>query len=189
MLRRVPALVAAILMLAAGLGVRAVTTGAFAKYAGVALYAALVYTLVVVLVPRWRPLWTAAVAVAFCWLVEFAQLTGVPADLSARSGLARLVLGSTFHPPDLFWYVVGVAATAGADILVRRAAARGFLGHPTILTTRAQARATAQRPCAGPGRTGSRCSRPPGPPFRPAAPGRSPAGIPARRAGVRRPDR
>jgi len=121
---RIAALVAAILILAAGLGVRAVTTGAFAKYGGVALYAALVYTLVVLLVPRWRPLWTGLVAVGFCWLVEFAQLTPYPADLSARSGLARLVLGSTFHPPDLFWYVAGVAAAAGLDALVRRAAAR-----------------------------------------------------------------
>jgi hypothetical protein len=121
---RLPALAAAVLILAAGLGVRAVTSGAFAKYAGVALYAALVYTLVVVMVPRWRPLRTGLVAVGFCWLVEFAQLTPYPADLSARSGLARLVLGSTFHPPDLFWYAVGVAAVAGLDTLVRRAAAR-----------------------------------------------------------------
>jgi hypothetical protein len=125
MLTRVATLAAAILILAAGLGVRAATTGAFAKYAGVALYAALVYTLVLLLVPRWRPLWTALVAVGFCWLVEFAQLTPYPADLSARSGLARLVLGSTFHPPDLFWYAVGVAAVAGLHALVRRAAVRG----------------------------------------------------------------
>jgi hypothetical protein len=125
MLTRVAALAAAILILAAGLGVRAATTGAFAKYAGVALYAALVYTLVLLLVPRWRPLWTALVAVGFCWLVEFAQLTPYPADLSARSGLARLVLGSTFHPPDLFWYAVGAAAVACLDALVRRAVARG----------------------------------------------------------------
>jgi hypothetical protein len=122
---RVAALVAATLILVAGLTVRAVTTGGFAKYAGVTLYAALVYALVVALAPRLRPLWTAGVAAAFCWLVEFAQLTPVPADLSARSGLARLVLGSTFHPPDLFWYVAGVAAMAGFDAVIRRAVARG----------------------------------------------------------------
>jgi hypothetical protein len=122
---RVAALTAAGLILIAGLTVRAVTTGALAKYAGVALYAALVYALVVVLVPSLRPLWTAVVAVGFCWLVELAQLTPYPAELSARSALARLVLGSTFHPPDLFWYAVGVAVVAGIDALVRRAAARG----------------------------------------------------------------
>jgi hypothetical protein len=122
---RIAAVLAAGLILAAGLTVRAVTTGAFAKYAGVALYAALVYALIVVLAPRLRPLWTAVVAVGFCWLVEAAQLTPYPAELSARSGLARLVLGSTFHPPDLFWYAVGVAVVAGIDAAVRRAAARG----------------------------------------------------------------
>jgi hypothetical protein len=63
--------------------------------------------------------------VAFCWLVEFAQLTPYPEELSDRSVLARLVLGSTFNPPDLFWYVVGVAVVAGIDILLRRAAVRG----------------------------------------------------------------
>jgi hypothetical protein len=123
--RRVAALAAALVILIAGLTVRQVTTGAFAKYAGVALYAALVYALAVFLVPRWRPLWTALAAAAFCWLVEFAQLTPYPAELSDRSGLARLVLGSTFNPPDLFWYVVGVAVAAGIDALLRPAAARG----------------------------------------------------------------
>jgi hypothetical protein len=54
--------------------------------------------------------------VAFCWLVEFAQLSPYPAELSDRSTLARLVLGSTFNPPDLFWYVAGVAVAAGADL-------------------------------------------------------------------------
>jgi len=122
---RVVAAVAAVVILAAGLTVRQVTTGAFAKYAGVALYAALVYALVVLLVPRWRPLWTALAAVAFCWLVEFAQLTPYPAELSDRSVLARLALGSTFNAPDLFWYVAGVAVVAGADALLRRAAVRG----------------------------------------------------------------
>jgi hypothetical protein len=111
----------AAVILAAGLTVRAVTSGGFAKYAGVALYASLVYALVVILAPRLSPRWAALAAVGFCWLVEFAQLTPYPADLSARNGLARLVLGSTFNAPDLFWYVVGVAAVYGADVAFRRA--------------------------------------------------------------------
>jgi hypothetical protein len=111
---RITAAVVAVVILVAGLGVRAVFGGAFAKYTGVALYAALVYALVLVVLPRARAWHAAAAAVAFCWLVEFAQLTPYPADLSDRSVLARLVLGSTFHPPDLIWYVVGVAATAVA---------------------------------------------------------------------------
>jgi len=105
---RAKALLAALIVLLAGLGVRAFTGGVFAKYAGVALYAALVYTLVLLVVPRIRPLAGAAIALAFCWAVEFFQLTPIPADLSSRSVLARLVLGSTFNAPDLFWYAVGV---------------------------------------------------------------------------------
>lgn len=32
------------------------------------------------------------------------------AELARNSAVARLVLGSTFNPPDLFWYAVGAAA-------------------------------------------------------------------------------
>ncbi|MCX5208006.1 DUF2809 domain-containing protein [Kitasatospora sp. NBC_00240] len=98
---------AAVLTLVAGLGVRAVAAGEMAKYAGDALYTVLLCALVVLLAPRSRPRSAAAVALAVSWAVEFAQLTDVPAELSGRSTLARLVLGSTFNPPDLFWYLVG----------------------------------------------------------------------------------
>jgi Protein of unknown function (DUF2809) len=60
------------------------------------------------------------VALAFCWAVELAQLTPVPARLSERSVLARLALGSTFNTPDLFWYAVGVALAAVPHLFVRR---------------------------------------------------------------------
>jgi hypothetical protein len=105
---------AAVIILVAGLSVRHVFDGAFAKYAGDALYAALIYALALVVAPRARAWQAAAIATTFCWIVEFAQLTPYPARLSDHSGLARLVLGSTFNAPDLFWYVVGVAATAVA---------------------------------------------------------------------------
>lgn len=48
------------------------------------------------------------IAVAFCWLVEFLQLTGIPAALSERSVVARLALGVQFDATDLVWYLVGV---------------------------------------------------------------------------------
>lgn len=98
---------AALVTVAAGLGVRSVAGGEFAKYAGDALYTVLIHTVVVFLVPRVRPLTAAGSALAFSWAVEAAQLTGVPAELSGRSAVARLVLGSTFNAPDLFWYAVG----------------------------------------------------------------------------------
>jgi Protein of unknown function (DUF2809) len=110
---------AALAVLIIGLGVRALTTGGFAKYAGVASYATFVYTLVVLAAPRTRPVLAAPLALAICWLVEFAQITPVPAELSARSVLFRLALGSTFNGPDLFWYAVGAALAAAAHWVVQ----------------------------------------------------------------------
>ncbi len=98
---------AAVVVVGAGLGVRAAVGGPAGKYAGDLLYTLLLYALVIVAAPRARPVRVAAVALGVSWLAEFAQLTGVPAELSARSTLARLVLGSTFNPPDLLWYAVG----------------------------------------------------------------------------------
>ncbi|NUW45966.1 DUF2809 domain-containing protein [Nonomuraea rhodomycinica] len=100
---RLPVLLAAVLTVAAGLGVRALTGGAFAKYAGDALYTVLIQALVVLVVPRVRPVTAALVAAGLSWVIEFAQLAEVPQVL-------RPVLGSTFNPPDLLWYAVGAAA-------------------------------------------------------------------------------
>ncbi|WP_250288005.1 DUF2809 domain-containing protein [Streptomyces atroolivaceus] len=106
---RATAVAAALVTVAAGLGVRSTAGGDGAKYAGDALYTVLIHTLVVLLVPRVRPLPAAGVALAVSWAVELAQLTGVPAGLARQSAVARLVLGSTFNAPDLFWYAVGAA--------------------------------------------------------------------------------
>jgi hypothetical protein len=121
---RLFALLFAAAILLTGLAVRAWTGGAFAKYTGVALYAALGYALVAAVAPRLAPLRVAAIALALCWAIELAQLSPVPAALSARSTLARLALGSTFNPPDLAWYAVGVgvAWTIHAAIRMRSSA-------------------------------------------------------------------
>jgi hypothetical protein len=100
---------AAVLTVTAGLAIRSWTEGDAAKYAGDALYTTLICTLVGVVAPRVRPLPAAGAALAFSWAVEFSQLSGLPAELSRRSGLARLVLGSTFNAPDLLWYIAGAA--------------------------------------------------------------------------------
>ncbi|MFJ7270345.1 DUF2809 domain-containing protein [Streptomyces sp. NPDC099050] len=112
---RLTAVGAVVVTLCAGLGLRIVATGSLAKYGGDALYTLLVFALVVAAVPRVAARRAAAGALAVSWAVEFLQLTGVPAELSRHSVFARLVLGSTFNPPDLFWYAVGAAA--------------GWLGH------------------------------------------------------------
>jgi hypothetical protein len=107
---RLAAAGAAVVTVGAGLGLRAVASGSLAKYGGDALYTVLLLTLVVLVVPRVTPLTAAGSALAVSWGVEFLQLSKVTAELSQNSAVTRLVLGSTFNPPDLFWYAVGAAA-------------------------------------------------------------------------------
>lgn len=114
---RVPAALAAVAIVAAGLTVRAVTDGWFGKYAGDALYTVLVHTLIVLARPRVSPVRAALGALAFSWAIEFAQLTSVPATLSEASVAARLVLGSTFGAADLVAYAVGAALAGTAHAL------------------------------------------------------------------------
>ncbi|GAA2253174.1 MULTISPECIES: ribosomal maturation YjgA family protein [Kitasatospora] len=109
LMSRLCALIAAALTVAAGLGSRSVLPGDAGKVAGDVLYTVLVYTLVVLAAPRIRPAKAALVALGVSWAVEFFQATGIPAELSRRSVLARLVLGTTFNVPDLCWYVAGAA--------------------------------------------------------------------------------
>ncbi|MFF5207238.1 DUF2809 domain-containing protein [Streptosporangium sp. NPDC000396] len=117
---RLPAALAAVATVAAGLTVRAVTGGWFGKYAGDALYTVLVHALILVVRPRVSPARTATGALAFSWAIEFAQLTPVPAALSEASVLARLVFGSTFGVADLLAYAAGAALAATAHALLRR---------------------------------------------------------------------
>ncbi|WP_328841428.1 DUF2809 domain-containing protein [Streptomyces europaeiscabiei] len=107
---RLAAAGAAVVIVGAGLGLRAVAAGGLAKYGGDALYTVLLLALVVLVAPRVTPLTAAGSALAASWGIEFLQLSGVAAEFSQRSAVARLVLGSTFNPPDLFWYAVGAAA-------------------------------------------------------------------------------
>ncbi|MCW3842556.1 DUF2809 domain-containing protein [Micromonospora yasonensis] len=124
-------LVAAGLFLAVALTVRALADGRLEQYSGTALYASMTYAGVLLLWPRLRPVTAAVVAVAWCWAMETFQLTGVPAALSARSLLARLVLGVQFDPVDLLWYPAGVVPLVALHALPPFAGAlRGKTGHP-----------------------------------------------------------
>ncbi|MER7846064.1 DUF2809 domain-containing protein [Kitasatospora sp. NPDC096077] len=125
---RWPAAAAAVLTVAVGLGVRAVLPGDPAKYAGDALYTVLVYALVVTVAPEVRPSRAALVAAGLSWLVELFQATGLPDEWGRHSGLVHLVLGSTFNPPDLAWYLVGAAVAA----LVHRALRTGRSAAPGV---------------------------------------------------------
>lgn len=102
--------------LAVALGIRVIVgkgnmldgSGALAQHSGTALYASMIYAGAFVLAPRARPPAAGTAAIIFCWLVEFLQLTGLPAKLSEQSLIARLVLGVQFDAIDLAWYVIGV---------------------------------------------------------------------------------
>jgi hypothetical protein len=101
---RLFAAIAAVVIVICGLAVRTLWDGPVAKYGGDALYTALIYLLLVLLLPHIRP-WAAALAsAALSWAIEFAQLASIP-------GWLQPVLGSTFNPPDLFWYAAGAAVT------------------------------------------------------------------------------
>jgi hypothetical protein len=110
----------AVVIVLAGLTVRAASDGEFGKYAGDALYTVLVYVLIVLVWPRVSPVRAAAGALAFSWAVEFAQLTPIPAALSEVSVVARLVLGSTFGAVDLVAYAAGAVLAGAAHALLRR---------------------------------------------------------------------
>ncbi|MFI6712941.1 DUF2809 domain-containing protein [Nonomuraea sp. NPDC050478] len=109
---RLPVMVAALVTVVLGLGVRLLWDGPVSKYAGDALYTVLIYLLVLLVWPRVRPWAAALTAAGLSWAIEFAQLLGIPEVL-------RPLLGSTFNPPDLFWYAAGAATAWAAHIAYR----------------------------------------------------------------------
>jgi len=115
---------AALVVVASGLLVATRAQGPLADPLGDALYAALVYCLVVLVVPRTGAVRAAAVAAGLCAVIELAQLTGVPADVVRHLPAARFVVGTTFVPVDLVAYVTGAVLAALADVGIRRGAAR-----------------------------------------------------------------
>lgn len=109
---RVLMVVSATFFLAVGLGIRAITDGVIGQYSGAALSGAIVYAIVLFVRPPISPVVAGGIATVCCWVVEFFQLTGVPATLSQRSLLARLVLGAQFDIIDVAWYPVGIVPLA-----------------------------------------------------------------------------
>jgi len=120
---RVSALIAAAGFLAIALGIRAVIgdwhgSGRVAQYSGTALYASMAYSGVLLVWPRIAPAWAGTIATVFCWAVEASQVTGIPAALSARSLLARVVLGVEFDWTDMLWYPMGIIPLVVVDWLL-----------------------------------------------------------------------
>ncbi|ABX07680.1 hypothetical protein Haur_5052 (plasmid) [Herpetosiphon aurantiacus DSM 785] len=88
-------------------------------YLGDALYAAMVFVLLLLFAPMRSRATTALVALVIVVLIEAFQLTGIPLQLrSADHGLLRLlavVLGTTFNGWDIVSYAVGILVGFGLD--------------------------------------------------------------------------
>ena len=140
---RIWSLFAALGFLGVALAMRAFTGdghggGPVAQYSGTALYASMVYAGVLVLWPTIRPVPAGVLATVFCWAVEAAQLTGVPAELSARSLVARVVLGVQFDWVDMLWYPAGIIPLVVLDGLLGLRGSRWLAGAGVPIAKREQ---------------------------------------------------
>jgi Protein of unknown function (DUF2809) len=78
---------------------------------GDALWAAMAAWWIAAVAPAVPLAWRAAVALAFCFAVEFSQLVHLPAlDALRQTTAGHLALGSGFDPRDLAAYAAGVLA-------------------------------------------------------------------------------
>ncbi|QHT58448.1 DUF2809 domain-containing protein [Cellulomonas sp. H30R-01] len=118
------------MVVVAGLLVATRATGPVADPAGDALYAALVYLLVLLVAPRLAPWQAGAVATAVCAVVELAQLTGGPAALVQAVPVSRFVVGTTFVPVDLLAYALGAGFATLVDASTLRMVRRSREGRP-----------------------------------------------------------
>jgi Protein of unknown function (DUF2809) len=113
-------LIVGLCVVAAGLLIHYTWVGATADFLADALYAVLVYLVVMFVAPRIPPTTTAAIAYGICVLVELAQLTDGPAAVAAIFPPAVLVLGNTFALVDLVAYAVGLAFAVACVLSSRR---------------------------------------------------------------------
>jgi len=96
--------------------------GFVAKYGGDALWALVVFYACGFLAVRWSTGRVALVSLGIAWGIEALQLYHAPwidAIRSTRPG--HWVLGSTFNPPDLFAYAIGVAGGVWIEWVHRNA--------------------------------------------------------------------
>jgi hypothetical protein len=93
---------------------------AVSDHGGDALWALMVFLGIGFLLPRASTRTVALLALTFSWGVEVSQLYHAPWIEAMRATLpGRLVLGSTFHWPDLPAYLLGIATGAWAEWRLR----------------------------------------------------------------------
>lgn len=118
--RRITLAVLAAATVGLGLLSRSLTHGTFGDIAGDALYAVLIYLLVVFVRPRAR-LWQSAIAAfVICGGIELFQLTGLPRAWAAEFAPVALVLGTGFDARDILVYAIAVATASVLDALSSR---------------------------------------------------------------------
>ncbi|GGE88892.1 DUF2809 domain-containing protein [Mycetocola zhadangensis] len=122
--RRFRLVLVALVTVGVGLAVSTLLSGFVADAVADALYTVLVYLLVAAAVLRLSPIVVGCAAFAVSAVIEFSQLTGIPAALAVVFPPARLVFGTTFVATDLIFYAIGATAVAGIDGLVRRRSRR-----------------------------------------------------------------
>jgi len=114
----------------AGLLLHRFASGVIGDVTGDALYALLVYLLIVLMLPRRTRSLCAALAILFCTAVEFLQLTDIPAKATALVPPAALVLGAGFDQRDLLVYAFAVVGAMLLDVLISRLLRRRALRTP-----------------------------------------------------------
>lgn len=125
--------------------------GVLAQYPGDALWASALYVLLALLAPAQATRRLALATVTLAWLIELQQLAQPGWLVAVRDSLpGRLLLGHTFHLPDLLAYVAGALFAALLDLhLLQRVQLQ-----PAVPAIRSRT----------PGRTGDeRCDREPPP--------------------------
>lgn len=96
-----------------------VPDSAASDIAGDALYAALIYAVLVFFWPWARSLIVGSVALGWCLAVELFQLTGIPESAGQAFFPAVLVLGTVFDPRDAAVYGITVVFVTAVDRMLR----------------------------------------------------------------------
>jgi hypothetical protein len=122
--RRAALLTAAVVVLAAGLLVHRFGSGDVGDIAGDALYAVFVYLLLATLLAQSSRTLPAALAIIFCTLIEFLQLTDLPRTWELAFPPSALVLGSGFAQRDLLVYPASVLLVLIVDAALSRLSRR-----------------------------------------------------------------